>query len=140
MEIERSAGGIIVRADRVLIVYQNSTRTWAFPKGHVNERESELTAARREILEETGISKLRNLGKLGAYTRGTHRQRGITKHIAMFLFVTKEDVARPRLGDVRCCEWVTPGEARQRLSYPEDAAFFERVQSAISALLERCRA
>ncbi len=32
---------------------------WDFPKGHVEKGEDDITAARREVQEETGISEIR---------------------------------------------------------------------------------
>jgi 8-oxo-dGTP pyrophosphatase MutT (NUDIX family) len=48
---------------QVLLIHQISYRGnndifWTFPKGHAEAGESQLTAARRELAEETGITKI----------------------------------------------------------------------------------
>ncbi len=59
MPKENSAGAIIYSENKdgvheyLLLHYEAGH--WDFPKGHVEENESEEQAARREILEETGI-------------------------------------------------------------------------------------
>jgi 8-oxo-dGTP pyrophosphatase MutT (NUDIX family) len=42
-----------------LLVNSKNSGLWGFPKGHVKNGESELDTAKREILEETGISKVK---------------------------------------------------------------------------------
>lgn len=51
-----SAVVIDVAADKVLLVHHNATGKWVFPGGHVDPDEAPDEAARREVLEETGVS------------------------------------------------------------------------------------
>ena len=54
----RSAGGVVVNAEgKVLVVNQHGT-SWSLPKGHIEDGEDALAAARREIYEESGVSDL----------------------------------------------------------------------------------
>jgi 8-oxo-dGTP pyrophosphatase MutT (NUDIX family) len=39
-----------------LIVYEQYSRCWSFPKGHMEAGETELQAAQRELQEETGLT------------------------------------------------------------------------------------
>jgi 8-oxo-dGTP pyrophosphatase MutT (NUDIX family) len=49
-----SAGGVVVRADQVLLICPRRGR-WQLPKGHVERGEAPAQAAVREVLEETGV-------------------------------------------------------------------------------------
>ena len=42
--------------ERKVLMIQHPEGHWGFPKGHVEFDETELTAAKRELYEETGIS------------------------------------------------------------------------------------
>ena len=57
---ETSAGAILYKktnnAFLFLLVYSRRNGEWGFPKGHIEKGETELEAAKREILEETGIN------------------------------------------------------------------------------------
>ena len=58
MIIEKSCGAIVFTKDAEGIKYviiESKEGFWGFPKGHVQENETELETARREVLEETGL-------------------------------------------------------------------------------------
>ncbi|MBQ7794764.1 MAG: NUDIX domain-containing protein [Clostridia bacterium] len=62
MKYEKSCGAVIWRSvegrrEYLLILNKkgNAMGHWGFPKGHVEEGETEQQTAKREILEETGI-------------------------------------------------------------------------------------
>lgn len=42
----------------LLLHHNNKTGTWSFPKGHMEEGETELETAKRETFEETNISDI----------------------------------------------------------------------------------
>jgi 8-oxo-dGTP pyrophosphatase MutT (NUDIX family) len=58
MPDEKSCGFLIVRGDpvREFLLMRHHDR-WDLPKGHVDNGESELDCAYRELLEETGIQR-----------------------------------------------------------------------------------
>ena len=62
MKSEKSCGAIVLSPDntnrKVLLIKHENGGHWAFPKGHVEEGETEVETALREIKEETGLSTL----------------------------------------------------------------------------------
>lgn len=54
MKTEKSCGAVVEKDGKILVVYQNNG-FWGFPKGHVEEGESEPMTAIREVYEETGV-------------------------------------------------------------------------------------
>ena len=137
-----SAGGVVLNgAGQVLVVNQKGT-SWSLPKGHVEEGEDALAAARREIFEEAGVSQLEYAGECGRYTRYKLGPDGgedtsELKTIHMFLFTTKQAVLSPTDGDNPEARWVEREEAAGFLTHPKDREFFlsvlERLRGGASA-------
>ena len=58
MRKEISCGCVIfdkATHSKVLIVYEKNRNFWGFPKGHIEEGETEIQTALREVKEEVGI-------------------------------------------------------------------------------------
>ena len=58
---EKSCGAVVYRKNKgedlsILLVKNHNGKCWTFPKGHVEENETEQQTALREIKEETGLS------------------------------------------------------------------------------------
>ncbi|NCU39104.1 NUDIX domain-containing protein [Candidatus Saccharibacteria bacterium] len=66
---EPTAGGIVFRRDKKgeieLLLIQDAKNRWTIPKGHIEEGESAVATARREIGEEAGLYDIDMLGWLG---------------------------------------------------------------------------
>lgn len=61
MKKEKSCGALVYRTDvnnrfRLLLLKHRFGGHWSFPKGHVEQGESETETALREVLEETGLN------------------------------------------------------------------------------------
>lgn len=54
MKKEKSCGAIIFYNNRVLLIKQHQ-EFWGFPKGHVEDGETEIETAIREVKEETNV-------------------------------------------------------------------------------------
>lgn len=56
---EKSCGAVIFRNNNgkreYLVVFQNASRTYSVPKGHIEANETDKECARREVFEETGL-------------------------------------------------------------------------------------
>src|ERR1700683_2200436 len=65
-----SAGGVILNSKgEVALVLNGKGAYWGLPKGHLDEGEDSMTAALREIEEETGLTDLTLVKQLPTYTR-----------------------------------------------------------------------
>lgn len=62
-----------------------------FPKGHINKGETEEEAALREVKEETGLTELRAIKKLGTVTRLSKEDTGEVVEKAIHLFLLETD-------------------------------------------------
>lgn len=111
---------------------------WTIPKGGVESGEDPLDAARREFIEETGITPSGEFIPLGSV-----RQRA-GKIVHAWAWEGDADAAtitsnmtqtewprgsgrRITYPEVDRCGWFSPEEARQRMN-PAQAAFIDRLQ------------
>jgi ADP-ribose pyrophosphatase YjhB (NUDIX family) len=131
-----SAGGVVVNPEgRVLLVSQYGT-SWSLPKGHLEEGETPLEAALREIREESGVSRLEFVRPLGSYTR--HRlgadggeDRSELKTIHLFLFRTEETELAPLDADNPEARWVERETVAGMLTHTKDREFFAAILETI---------
>jgi 8-oxo-dGTP pyrophosphatase MutT (NUDIX family) len=139
-ESHRSAGIVLYRGGaerRFLLLRSALTRrpVWEFPKGAIEEGESELEAAERELSEETGLMAGDYRVRDGFretehyfFTRGNGAERRlIRKHVCYFL-------AEWLGGEVRISReasdfaWATLPEALRMLRFPEKRRVLENAE------------
>ena len=139
-----SAGGIIVNTEGKIVLVEQHGNSWSFPKGGIEAGETELDAAKREIFEETGITDILLIEKLGSYERysigphgrGETMEWGLRKR-TIFLFTTKTyevDMSSidTEVTKVRC---FTIDEALEYLTHPKDVAFLELVREKVQSTI-----
>ena len=137
-----SAGGVVISPQgQVLLISQHGI-DWTLPKGHVDDGESLLQAAEREIYEESGVSGLEMIKELGSYQRyriGKHGEddKSELKTINMFLFKTNNcnDQLCPVDPENPAAEWVNLNEAPDKISIRQDKEFFLSIVNQIKQYL-----
>lgn len=142
MDKVRCAGGIVL-GDRgsLALIRTHRGSGWTFPKGHIEEGESDEEAARREIEEETGLTDLELVDDLGHYERyrigpnGNDDDTSELKDIHLYLFAAKPHAEMIPTMEVAEAEWVALPRVITTLTHPKDKAWFttvfERVRHAI---------
>lgn len=130
-----SAGGIVLRDGFVLVVNQRGT-SWSLPKGHIEQGESPLQAAKREIAEESGITDLQFIKELGSYQRYLIGKNGDDdkselKTIHLFLFRTTTKMLKPRDPKNPEARWVAKDKVADLLTHPKDKEFYLNVLDKI---------
>jgi len=119
---ERSAGGVVVRGDRVVVIVPtrravSGVRVLALPKGHVEEGETPAQAAVREVREETGVvAEL--VGELGE-SRYWYRRGGrmIAKAVQFYLLSYLDGDTADHDDEVEEARWIDLGAALSELTY-----------------------
>ena len=91
---EPSAGGVIMKRDRVLILHK-IRGGWVLPKGRVEAGESLEETALREVWEESGVS-CRILAYLGYVRYNYSRPNGELVHKEVAFYSMAPEKGRPR--------------------------------------------
>ena len=117
-KFEKSCGAVLEKDGKVLMVHQNNG-VFAFPKGHVEEGETEIETAKREILEETGIrAKLDELKRIEFSYYIT--EMDINKTVVLFVGRPEgETEPRAQAWEIEEAVWVETGCVEEKLQFPE---------------------
>jgi len=128
-----SAGGVVVNERGEILVVNQNGNSWSLPKGHVESGETPLEAARREILEETGLERVTSVKELGRYERPKLALDGgddpsELKTLIFFLFrASSSDPLKPSDPKNPLALWADKKKTLELLTHPKDRAFFESI-------------
>jgi tRNA nucleotidyltransferase (CCA-adding enzyme) len=130
-EVDFAAGGIVLINNKILLVknklsdeYKNDYNSgfWGYPKGHLDEKETPIKAAEREVFEETGF-KVTSVGtKPIAESRYEIKKDGkaIQKTVWLFEMKIVESYKKEPDEEIEEIAIVTFEEALHLLTYEED--------------------
>ena len=127
MKYTTSAGGVVLNSKRQVLVVSQGGTSWSLPKGKLEEGEDFLTAAKREIEEETGVTELELVKELGSYQRSRIHDPEEIKTIHLFLFKTTQEDLSPKDPDNPEARWVDRYEVEGYLTSEKDKEFFKGV-------------
>jgi 8-oxo-dGTP diphosphatase len=121
-----AAGGIVLwreQPPRIAVVRLRKRDEWVLPKGKLDEGETPRTAARREVLEETGhdVTVHEFLGTLVSDSGGRSR---VVHYWRMEAGAAQ---VRALMRDIREVEWLPLDAAVARLSRGYERVFLENV-------------
>lgn len=121
-----SAGGVVFSEGTIALIRQK--KTWTLPKGRIDPGESISRAARREVLEETGlrVSITEYLGVLEGTRHDTH----------WFLMTLQVDVGEHD-DEVDEVKFVKPAKAKRLLSGGGDKRVLARALAALAGRLPK---
>lgn len=118
---------ILKKADEwlVLLVEQisyhgSNDRFWTFPKGHPEGEESPKQTAKRELLEETGVTDVRLIDEAVFTIEYTfrHENKHVEKTVTYYLGVCSDDKTTITLpNEIAALEWFTLNDAMQKLTH-----------------------
>ena len=135
MEVKKTkiAGGVVINEyDEVIIVSQKGkVKTWSLPKGHVEEGETELETAKREIYEESGAKDLEFIKPLGTYERYSMDNETELKVRTFFFFKTHKQDLHPIDKENPEAIWASKDKVSEILTHPKDKEFFLKVLKEI---------
>lgn len=128
----RSAGGVVIGPDGRVVVVSQSKFGWSLPKGHVDPGEDDLTAAKREIYEECGVTDLTLVRKLPEYERSKPVKKWFwkateVKTMVFFLFTTNQTKLESHDAYNPETRWIAKEDVAAMLWHPEDKKFFTSI-------------
>ena len=130
---EKSCGGIIFYKTRqnvrILLVKNSNGRYWSFPKGHIEDGETEQETAIREIKEETGldVTLVNNFREISEYCPFGK----IRKRVVFFLARAFTDNVRIQEEEIDSFIWVDLQQARKLCSYDNDLRIIDKAETTI---------
>lgn len=124
--VVEGAGGVVFNRDGEVLLIRHRKGEWVFPKGHVEEGEGLLETATREVAEEAGVQTHCPMPDRTWTTEYTN-PRGEFRKITWFVLET--DATEPTMREAQFPEgeFSSPGDALERLTFPEDRELLERV-------------
>ena len=119
---ERSCGAVVYRMDAgqplYLLIKNNRSAHWGFPKGHMEKGETQEETAKREVLEETGmhIRLLPDFSSKSEYTI----QGKVEKSVTIFLAITEDKNTVIQQEEIEDFIWLRYDRALKMLNYEND--------------------
>lgn len=121
-KMEKSCGAIICREKdglpQVLIIQHKNGGHWAFPKGHVEDDETEADTAKREIREETGLKVKLDQHFRKVVTFSPKPQ--VMKDVVYFAARPTGGSLKRQEAEVEKMVWATLSEALRLVTYESD--------------------
>ena len=134
--------------DKVLMIYHNIYHSWAWTGGHADGDRDLLAVAKREAMEETGVTEIRVISEdifsLEILTVDGHEKRGVYVPSHLHLNVTYlleadcEEAVSIKADENSGVAWFSPEEALKKSTEPW---FVERVYAKLieKTKKERCQ-
>ena len=119
---ERSCGAVIYRningQIRYLLIKNNRSSNWGFPKGHMEDNETAEETAKREVLEETGIhiDIIPDFVSKSEYTI----QNRIHKTVCVYVAKTDDTQTIIQKEEIEDYIWLTYENAYKNLKFEND--------------------
>jgi 8-oxo-dGTP pyrophosphatase MutT (NUDIX family) len=137
---EFSAGGLVGRDGRLLLVRVKNLKgekVWTFPKGHLEDGETPIEAAIREVEEETGwrCGLLKPLLEVGYRFRRDGKV--VVKKVKWFILEPLEVIGIDKMSEfggktggpdpneILVCKWVPVALVPRMIGYPSDFQLIE---------------
>lgn len=124
MKYEKSCGAVIFDGDKVLVIQQVAGH-WGFPKGHVEDGETEIETAVREIKEETNLDV--EIDENHRYVEHYSPEEGVEKDVVFFVAKKVGGDVKVQEEEVREIEWLLPMDAMERLTYDSSKSILSKV-------------
>lgn len=122
MKKEKSCGAVIYRKNKgemeILLIKHKNGGHWAFPKGHVEKKETETETALREIREETGLKVKLDTDFRASVTYSP--KPNVMKDVIYFAAKADSDDTKAQPEEVLDIRWEQPEQALELVTFAND--------------------
>ena len=122
---EKSCGCIILKDGKVLLIYEKIGQYWGFPKGHIENNETEIETAKREVKEEVGLDV--EIDKEKRYELNYITDKGIDKTTVLYIAKPKSEKVVMQESEVEEVQWCDYETALNMLSFDNLKDLFRNV-------------
>lgn len=129
---EKSCGCVVINDNKVLLIKHNKGH-WDFPKGHIEENETEMQTAIREVKEETNID-VQIISDKRYMINYTLEEKNINKDVVFFLAKPINLIPRPQLEEVEIVIWKEFDEAKELITYENSKNVFEEILADLNKM------
>ena len=137
MKKEKSCGAVVYRLEQgktmLLLLRHRHGGHWSFPKGHVEENETEEQTAIREVMEETGVAikLLENFRHSVEY----QPKPGVKKQVVYFLGQTMQLEFVRQVEEISEIAWSPIDDAYKLVTFKNDRTLIIKAKERIKELL-----
>lgn len=124
MKKEKSCGTIIIENNKVLLI-QQTDNAWGFPKGHIENNETEQETAIRETKEETNLDVEIISNK--KYIINYKINNEIDKEVVLFLAKKTSDKIKKQDEEIKNIRWVDLNQAFDIITYENTKDIYKEV-------------
>lgn len=126
---EHSCGAVVLRTineeQRFLLIKNKRSNNWGFPKGHMEQGETPVETACREVLEETGL----HIHIIDGFCCESQYKIGgtVEKRVDVFLATTKDTQTMIQKEEIEDYIWLRYADALETLKFENDKSILEQV-------------
>ena len=133
--METSCGFILINYDSVLLL-QYPQGHWSFPKGHVEDSDSDhFSTAKRELLEETGISKVSLIEGWSSRTEYSFSVKGVPISKQVFWYLAETDELSVKLSHEHTnYMWLSFDEAIEQVTFDQEIELLQSCKSYLQSV------
>ena len=121
---EKSCGCIVIENGRVLLIQQRNGH-WGFPKGHIEDDETERNAAIRETKEETNIDVEIEDNRM--YTENYITDKGNYKEVVYYVAKPINSEIKRQESEINQIKWVDLADAVEKLTYDNTRDLLKKI-------------
>lgn len=129
MRYEKSCGSIIFKDDKALVIEQKAG-FYGFPKGHMEENETEEMTAIREIKEETNLDI--KIDKKLRFEISYIVKNDIKKDVVYFVGYPLNDELKIQNEELKSARWIPLNEVKDILTFDNLKELWCKVLEEIS--------